>query len=250
MIIVNSEMFLNLRGHVGHASFSATPFTRLLGKRGGRLIFDFASSVFTLKKALNFALHFKQSKISAKFSQKIFIVVQNKVLAFQFKNFFFLNTTHSKHIKIFYNWVSGSLTRSDSEVNLSSRIESSNNLVKKRVKNSVFTSAKPSVAKFKNKNVLPFLVIGLGEFSEIQPIVMEAFHLRIPTVAVVDSNFTGREVTFPIFGNDDSLAFLFFVGSLFIGLFETTAASNSQVSAKFFRKNILKVQHKLNLDNK
>ena len=194
MIVINSDMFLNLRGHLGHSGFSATPFIRVLGKRQGRLVFDFSSSLLILKQALNYALHLKQYK---SINHKFFLIVHDKNLALYFKHFFFSDSKYSKHTKIFFNWVSGSLTRGDSVVSLFCRKEIRQNKLTRLKKNKKAIS-------------LPALVVVLGPYSEMQPLVMEAFHLRIPTVAIVDSNFSGREVTFPVFGNDDSSSFFFF----------------------------------------
>jgi ribosomal protein S2 len=199
MGLVSLDNFLNLRGHLGHAVFSVSARYRLAGKRDGRVVFDFGNSIFGLRKALNFVL-IQRVELDTRLtdtkdnieSSKLFIIVQSPLMAIKLNSLFLVDSL--ANVKIFYNWISGSLTRGDS------MLARTLNLSSKR----------------KKLSYLPFMVVLLGSYKVMQPIALESFYLRIPTTAVVDSQYTGREVTYPIFANDDSEDFLFFVGSLFI----------------------------------
>lgn len=198
MGLVSLDNFLNLRGHLGHTVFSVSARYRLAGKRDGRVIFDFGSSIFGLRRALNFVIF---QKTEADFyddsknnhtTSKLFLIVQSPLMAVKLNSLFLAGSL--SNVKIFYNWISGSLTRGDS----------------------AFARKLSLSGRRKRLPYLPFMIVLLGSYKVMQPIALESFYLRIPTTAVVDSHYTGREVTYPIFANDDSEDFLFFVGSLFI----------------------------------
>jgi len=208
--LVSLETFLNFRGHLGDKVSSVISGSDMLGKRYHQTVFDAGKSLSNLKRALQLVYF----TIDHNTDFTLVIVVQDITLAERLSSHHTLISLKSsskeisknKHIKntkkvnrnkilIVSNWVAGSLR------------PSKQSLLYTPSDNSVVSDEKP---------LIPSFVLVLGNFSEMKAIALEANYIRVPSAAVVGSNFSGYEVTYPIAGNDASQDFLFYVGSLFI----------------------------------
>ena len=185
--------------HIGHNSKRRHPAIAkyLLGSRNNVDIFDLTKTTFYLNRALNFI-----TQLTA-LNRKILIVNENT----DFKRLIQIIGQKTNNPYVSKKWVGGYLT----------------NFKKQYVKISETAKTKESLDIF-----FPSAIFVLS-VKKSQLAVKEAHLLKIPVIGVVDSDTDPSGITYPIFGNDDSVEAIFLYTTLFL---------NASIKATIIEENI------------
>lgn len=170
--------------HIGHHTSKWNPETSsyLLGHRGNIHIIDLEKTIISFRKALRFL-----SELSSRGGSILFISTIN-----DFSSIIQKSATKCNQPYVNRRWIGGLLTNFTH--------------IKKKLHDPKGCSEKFifSTQGIRNMEVLPSAIFIVG-VNNCQTALSEASKLNIPTIAIVDSNTSIQDITYPIPGNDDSI---------------------------------------------
>nr|NP_044803.1 ribosomal protein S2 [Reclinomonas americana]AAD11918.1 ribosomal protein S2 [Reclinomonas americana] len=170
--------------HIGHHvnKWNSETGPYLLGQRGNIHIIDLEKTLFLLRKTLSFV-----SELSSRGGSILFISTM-----YDFSNIVEENAKKCGQPYVNRRWIGGLLTNFTH--------------IKKKLRNPKGCSEKFifSTQGIRNMERLPSAIFIVG-VNNCRTALLEASKLNIPTIAIVDSNTSIQDITYPIPGNDDSI---------------------------------------------
>jgi len=230
-VTINMKEMLEAGVHYGHQARRWNPRMRqyIFGERNGIHIIDLQQTVAKLKKACNFIEH-----TTAKGGHVLFVGTKRMA-----RDLVAEESGRSNQYFINHRWLGGTLTNLTTlrqSIHRLKRIEKMSKdgtfdkLTKKEVLNLTreFEKLERNLGGIKDMPGLPSAIFIVDAHKE-QIALKEAKRLKIPVVAITDTNADPTEVDFVIPGNDDSLKSI----KLFVSTIAEAAIAGTLKSKSF-----------------
>jgi len=191
------------RAHLGHKHWHPRTAEYLIGFRNGGSVFQIEQTIRHLQQALKFLFLFSQHN-----GHILFVTTDSRYSSL-------LKTTALLCGQSYVDtkWIGGTLTNWSETIRslrLYRRFQTrfQHFLKKRNISFSLYQRAQDRFAGFSTEKI-PDLIILLNP-HENDTLLCEATTLKIPVLALVDSNTNPLFITYPIPGNDDSIDFIYY----------------------------------------